>query len=88
MSTANSAYTIAVNAAVETAKTRILEYLKNPTEGQTFGHLQNVCDLRAGRTVEGNGAGLPETRVLDRALQGLRKAGKVEFRNRQWFLTG
>jgi hypothetical protein len=81
---------------VAESQDKILEYLKNPTQGQTFGHLLVVlgfdyCPQYPERTGTGKThriEGLAETRILDRALQGLRKAGKVRFeRNVGWVLA-
>lgn len=52
--------------------------------GQTFGHLLAEFGLQKGRYLA---SGLPETRALDRALQQLRKAGRIRFENRQWVLS-
>lgn len=72
--------------AIEKAKTRILEYLKEPTRGQTKGHLMRECNLEAGQFVWANGSGLPHSRVLDRALQQLRKVGLIQFQDGGWSL--
>lgn len=69
--------------AVADAQAKILAYLANPVQGQTFGHLMAVLgfdytdpySLSKARRIDG----VAESRVLDRALQKLRKAGKVTF---------
>lgn len=69
---------------VDALKGQIVEYLKNPVRGQTFGHLMAEFGLQKGRYLD---SGLPESRALDRALQALRKAGKVRFERREWHLS-
>jgi hypothetical protein len=81
---------LAVQIVVEDTKSRVLDYLKNPTQGQTFGHL--MLFLGFGRAERGNREknrvdGVAHSRILDRALQSLRKAGKIQFADRQWKLT-
>jgi hypothetical protein len=71
--------------AVETTKTKILEYLKNPTQGRTSGHFVVVCGFTT-RFVDGD-HGLPVERVVDRALQSLRKGGLIKFDKGQWYLA-
>ncbi len=70
-----------VKQAIADTKVKVLEYLKNPTQGQTFAHLMGVlgfepspgftapAETRRATEVDG----LPKSRVLDRALQQLRK---------------
>lgn len=64
---------------------QVLDYLKGPVmKGRTAGHLMQVCGLRDGaRTPDG----LPESRVLDRALQKLRRNGKIKYVGREWFIV-
>lgn len=69
--------------AVDAAKPKILAHLATDG-GKTFGHLMVACGLREGVTAAG---GLPETRVLDRALQALRKAKQIRFVKGAWELT-
>jgi hypothetical protein len=73
----------ASEVVVETQE-RILNYLKNPTQGQKFGHLMAVFEFKFNERVDG----VSMSRILDRALQKLRKAGKVTFTPRRgWVLT-
>jgi hypothetical protein len=80
----------ATRAAVTDAQAKIAEYLKNPVQGQTFGHLMVVlgfgfCVRHPERTGTGKTHridGVAESRILDQALQKLRKAGRVTFDRR------
>ena len=69
---------------IDELKGRILEYLKDPVRGQMSGHLMGEFGLRKGAYLPG---GLPESRALDRALQELRKAGRIRYERRQWWLA-
>jgi hypothetical protein len=71
-----------VKEAVEVTQGKVLEYLKNPTKGAMFVDILPMCGLRRGEFVEG----VSEYRILDRALQELRKAGKIEFDVKGWTL--
>lgn len=73
--------------AIELAKGNILIHLALSNAGRTSGHLMVACGLQKGQNVWDGGTGLPHSRVLDRALQGLRKDGKIRFVNRQWELV-
>lgn len=72
------------HAFIETLKVRVLAYLENPAHGRTKGHLMLELGLRKGCFLP---SGLPESRSLDRALQELRKAGKIRFTRSQWFIS-
>ena len=72
-----------VQQAIEITKDRVLKYLKEPTGGRMFVDLLPVSGLRRGCFIEGTS----EYRVLDRALQQLRKTGKIEFDAQGWKLS-
>jgi len=73
----------AVSKAVSAAKSAIIDYLRNPTQGCTFGHLMAVLGFSAGRRVDG----VAQSRILDRALQALRREGHLRFEhNVGWVL--
>lgn len=72
---------------IETTKTQILSYLKTHG-GQTFGHLVvAILEERMGYQHGDRVEGTSLNRILDRALQKLRKVGKIEFVDRQWKLS-
>ena len=72
-----------IRKAVEDAATKILPYLESPVQGHTLGHLVVVVfGFEKGRV-----DGLPYSRIIDRALQKLRKQNKIRFVNRQWELV-
>lgn len=73
--------------AIELAKGNILIHLTRPNVGRTSGHLMVACGLQKGAYISNGTSFLPESRVLDRALQELRKEGKIRFVNRQWELA-
>ena len=73
--------------AIELAKGNILIHLALSNAGRTSGHLMVACGLQKGHHLWDEDSGLPHSRILDRALQGLRKAGKIRFANRQWELV-
>lgn len=60
--------------AIEAAKQTVLRHLGAPHTGRTFGHMMHACGLQAGRHTED---WLPESRVLDRALQALKRDGLI-----------
>lgn len=76
--------TPATRAAIDAAKAGVLEYLARPLRDvATMARLMDALSLtRAGRV-----DGLPHSRVLDRALQELRRAGKIRYERRQWWLV-
>jgi hypothetical protein len=60
--------------SIDAAKAAILKHLALADSAtREFAHLMTACGLQYGEMVDG----LPHSRVLDRALQELRKAGKV-----------
>ncbi len=64
---------------------KVPEYLSNPTQGRTFGHLMQVCGIeRKAKTMEGR----LEERVLDRCLQTMREHGIISVGNKHvsWYL--
>lgn len=70
--------------AIEALKPRLLAYLNDPCRGSTAGHLLAEMGLQKGKYLPN---GLPESRLLDRTLQALRKSGDVQFEDRQWGLA-
>lgn len=76
----------AVKRAVEGTKTRVLDYLKNPVQGQTFGHLMIVLGFSPARS-DYRIDGVTQSRILDRALQSLRKSGAIRYDGRRWSLV-
>jgi hypothetical protein len=70
-------------------QTTVLVELKKPEVGKTFDHLLAACGLQKGRYIPDGHTGLPESRLLDRALQGLRRHGDITFdkKSRQWALS-
>ena len=64
-------------------KAKILEYLKNPVRGATLAHL--MAEFNLGTTT--SPSYVAASRPLDRALQALRKEGRIRFTNRQWQLV-
>lgn len=72
-------------AAIETAKARILAHLGTENPGRTASHFEAACAFPY-RFVHGS-HGLPYSRVIDRAIQHLRKAGLIKLVARQWWLT-
>jgi len=74
------------NTAIAQARAKIVEVLR-PTlpgghiYGMTTGDLMEVCGLQKGKYTRGD-HGLPHSRILDRALQELRKAGVIEYRKK------
>ena len=68
--------TPAARAAIDAAKSGVLEYLARPLRDvATMARLMGALGLRRGQFVDG----LPHSRVLDRALQELRRAGKIRY---------
>lgn len=78
--------TPATRAAIDAAKLGVLAHLASRSAriiGRSKGHLMRaLCLTDAGRV-----DGLPHSRVLDRALQELRRAGKIRYDHRQWWLV-
>lgn len=75
--------------SIDAAKHAVLTHLARPDAGRTMGHLMVVCGLDYNVFVwDDRGKCLAGSRVLDRALQELRRSGKIVFRNRQWWLVG
>jgi hypothetical protein len=78
----------AIGVIIEVLKGNILDHLKGIQQGQIGGrtkdHFMAVCKLQRAAYFP---SGLPQSRALDRALQELRKDGKIAFVNRQWELT-
>lgn len=72
------------NDAVEHAKKTVLQQLSNPLLGRTFGHLLYGCGFKTGRHTDD---WVPETRVLDRALQALKRDGLIWYDRTGWRLT-
>ena len=72
-------------AAIVTAKLKILEHLGTKNPGRKNEHFVAACKF-PGRFVHGN-HGLPYSRVVDRALQELRKADLIRYDGGQWWLT-
>lgn len=83
-----------VTQAIVETKDKVLNYLKDPAQGRTFGHLMLYLGFKPSpgflappeqrRATEVHG--LPQSRVLDRALQSLRREGKIRHAKREWFL--
>jgi len=69
---------------IDWLKGKIVEYLKAPIRGQVFGHLMAEFGLQKAKYLP---SGLAESRALDRALQELRKAGRIKYDKCQWWLT-
>ena len=67
---------------IDRLKGRIVEYLREPTHGRMFGHLMVELGLQKGKRLP---SGLAESRALDRALQELRKAGRIKFAKCEWW---
>jgi len=63
---------------------RLKEIKSGVIGGQTKDHFMAHLNLRKATYFP---SGLPQSRALDRALQELRKDGKIVFKNRQWELT-
>lgn len=72
-------------AAIVTAKLKILEHLGTQNPGRKNEHFVAACKF-PGRFVHGS-HGLPYSRVVDRALQELRKANLIRYDGGQWWLT-
>lgn len=70
--------------AIAHARRTVLEHLAKEGAGRTFGHLLVACGFAArGKTSDGHS----EARVLDRALQRLRKDRIIKFARREWTLV-
>lgn len=70
--------------AIDAAQMKILEHVATAGTGRTFGHFMVACGLETKGRVWQGGAGLSHERVLDRALQGLRKRGLIAFKDGEW----
>ena len=66
-----------IREAIDNAKANILIRLLRPESGKTKGHLFVACGLVKGDRLWVEGCGHPHSRILDTALQELRKAGKI-----------
>jgi hypothetical protein len=62
--------------AVEAVKQTVLRHLGNQYAGHTFGHMMHACGLREGRHTDD---WVSESRVLDRALQALKREGTIWY---------
>jgi len=69
---------------IDGLKGRIVDYLSSPMRGRMFGHLMTELSLQKGKRLP---SGLAESRALDRALQELRKAGRIKFAKCEWWLV-
>lgn len=73
-----------IREAIDNAKANILIHLLRPESGKTKGHLFAACGLVKGDKLWIGGCGHPHSRILDSALQELRKAGKISFERPEW----
>ncbi len=73
-----------ITDAIEAAQMKVLEHVATAGTGRTFGHLMVACGLETKGRVWQGGSGLSHERVLDRALQGLRKKGLIAFKDGEW----
>lgn len=75
-----------VREAIDNAKASVLAHLARTDVpiGRTAGHLMAVCGFTKGDKFWAGGAGFPHSRLLDRALQELRKEGKIRFERPEW----
>lgn len=75
----------AQRAAIDAVKGRVMEHLERAVPSDTFNRMMVACGLDP----RGRIGGLPHARILDRALQELRRAGQIRFVDRRWqFVRG
>lgn len=69
-----------VHPDIRRVQTELLSYLKaGAPQGRTFGHFMAKFGLVGG-------CASPDGRVMDRALQGLKKERCIKYEGRQWWL--
>lgn len=83
--------TMGTKDGVAAVKPALVAYLKSGApRGRTLDHFIAEFSTPGSRLSHGrpvNVDGLPVMRVLDRALQALRKAGAIVYRKGQWYTT-
>ena len=81
----NTAMSVARILRNQQIQDAIIGILEDPSKGKTFGHLMVALGLDYSRRVDG----VAESRLLDMALQGLRRAKEIRFdrMTKEWTLV-